>query len=214
MHCPGGNTIDPIWRVLASFDGISSWTPLKPQHSNPNHNPNLSANQLQCIDLLTPPTPLIIPHRLPAFLESLMPQKNRCSIYARWSKSSLKHSLRSFGIFPSLKQNFIAYRSSKVSDWIFLKLLCFDLLTRPKMPFRVMHRKEVTHTQTLSNPFRNLTNNLRGKIFYKEVFLRLSVCVVYSCDFIIVRLFNYLLCRYDAAWTSICVYKHIYYVSI
>ena len=24
-------------------------------------------------------------------------------------------------------------------------LLCFDLLTRPKMPFKVLHRKEVTH---------------------------------------------------------------------
>ena len=26
-------------------------------------------------------------------------------------------------------------------------LLCFDLLTRPKMPFKVMHRKEVTHSK-------------------------------------------------------------------
>ena len=26
---------DLIWRVLAFFDGISSWTPLKPQHSIP-----------------------------------------------------------------------------------------------------------------------------------------------------------------------------------
>ena len=26
------------------------------------------------------------------------------------------------------------------------KLLCFDLLTRPKMPFKVMHRNEVTHS--------------------------------------------------------------------
>ena len=26
-----------------------------------------------------------------------------------------------------------------------LPLLCFDLLTRPKMPFKVVHRKEVTH---------------------------------------------------------------------
>ena len=34
------------------------------------------ANQLWCSDFLTPPTPLIIPHRLPAFLESLMPLKN------------------------------------------------------------------------------------------------------------------------------------------
>ena len=27
-----------------------------------------------------------------------------------------------------------------------IDLLCFDLLTRPKMPFKVMHRKEVTHS--------------------------------------------------------------------
>ena len=35
MHCPAGNATDPIWRVLASFQGISSWTPLKPKHSIP-----------------------------------------------------------------------------------------------------------------------------------------------------------------------------------
>ena len=35
MHCPGGNATDPIWRVLASSDGISSWNPIKPQHSIP-----------------------------------------------------------------------------------------------------------------------------------------------------------------------------------
>ena len=56
--------------MLASFDRISSWTTLKPQHSNPKPNPNPLANQLWCIDFLTPRTPLIIPHRLPAFLES------------------------------------------------------------------------------------------------------------------------------------------------
>ena len=117
MHCPGGNATDPIWRVLASSQGISSWTPLKPQHSNPNPNP--LANQLLCIDFLTPPTPLIIPHRLSAFFESLMPIKNWLLIHARCSKSRLNHSIRFCGIFPSLKQNFIAYRSSKVSDCIF-----------------------------------------------------------------------------------------------
>ena len=73
------------------------------------------ANQLRCIDFLTPPTPLIIPHRLPAFLKSLIPLKNWYSIHWRCSKSSLKLSIRSCGIFTSLKQNFIAYRSSKVS---------------------------------------------------------------------------------------------------
>ena len=33
VHCPGGNATEPIWRVLASSLGISSWTRLKPQHS-------------------------------------------------------------------------------------------------------------------------------------------------------------------------------------
>ena len=115
MYCPGGNATDPIWRVLASSDGIFYWTRWKPQHSNPNP----LANQLWCIDFLTPPTHLVTPHRLPAFLESLMPLKIWCSIHARRSKSSLKYSIRFCGIFPSLKHNFIAYHSSKVSDYIF-----------------------------------------------------------------------------------------------
>ena len=97
VHCPGGNSTDPIWRVLASFHRIFSWTPLKPQHINPN--PNRLANQLWCIDFLTPTTPLIIPYRLPGFLEALMPLKNWFSIHARCSKSSLKHSIRFCGIF-------------------------------------------------------------------------------------------------------------------
>ena len=104
VYCPGGNATEPIWTVLASSLGISSWTPLKPQHSNPN--PNRLANQLWCIDFLTPPTPLIIPHRLPAFLESLMQLKNSCSIHARWSKSSPRHSIRFCGIFSKLKTKF------------------------------------------------------------------------------------------------------------
>ena len=105
VYCPGGNATDPIWRVLASSNGISSWTPLKPQHSNlhPNPHPNPLANQVWCIDFLTLPTPLIIFHRLPAFLESL---KNWCVIYARCSKSSLKHSIRFWGIFSKFKTEF------------------------------------------------------------------------------------------------------------
>ena len=102
VHCPGGNATDPIWRVLASSDGISSWTILKPQYSNPNPNP--LANQLWCIDFLTPLTPLIIPHRLPAFLESLMPLKNWCSIHTRCSKSCLEHSIRFWAFFPILNR--------------------------------------------------------------------------------------------------------------
>ena len=63
-------------------------------------------NQLWCSDFLTPPTPLIIPLRLSAFLESLMPLKNSCSIHARWSKSSLKHSICFCGIFSKFKTQF------------------------------------------------------------------------------------------------------------
>ena len=117
MHCPGGNATDPIWRVLASSLCISSWTHLKPQQSNPNPNP--LANQLWCIDFFTPPAPLIIPQRHPAFLESLMPLKNWCSIHATWSKSNLSIPYVSVAFFPSLKQNFMAYRSSKFSVCIF-----------------------------------------------------------------------------------------------
>ena len=102
VHYPAGNATDPIWRVLASSDRISSWTPLKPQHTNPNP----LANQLWCIDFLTPPTPLIIPHRFPAFLESLMPLKNWCSIHARCSKSSLATSIGFCGIFSKFKTEF------------------------------------------------------------------------------------------------------------
>ena len=116
VHCPGGNAIDPIWRVLAFSQGISSWTPLKPQHSNPKANPNTFANQPWCIYFLTPPTSLIIPHRLLTFLEFIMPLKNWRSIHARLSKSSLKYSIRFCGIFPGLKHNFLAYRSSKSSS--------------------------------------------------------------------------------------------------
>ena len=38
VHCPGGNATYPIWRVMASSDRISRWSPLKPQHRTPNPN--------------------------------------------------------------------------------------------------------------------------------------------------------------------------------
>ena len=104
VHWPGENVTEPISRVLASSDRISRWTPLKPQHSNPNPNP--LANQLWCSDFLTPPTPLIVPHRLTAFLEFLMSLKNWCLIHARWSKSSLKHSIRFCVIFSKFETEF------------------------------------------------------------------------------------------------------------
>ena len=106
VYCPGGNVTDPIWRVLASSDGISSRTPLKTQHSKPNTSPNPLANQLWCIDFLTPPTPLVINDRFPAFLESLMPLKNWYPIHVRYPKSSLKHSIRFCCLFSKFKTYF------------------------------------------------------------------------------------------------------------
>ena len=118
MHCPGGNGTDPIWRVLASSDAISFWTPLKPQHSNPNIN--LLANQLWCIDFLTPPTIPIFPHRLPAFLWISYATQKPMFYLCKWveKQSGAFHTFLCF-FFPSLKHNFISYHSSKVSDCIF-----------------------------------------------------------------------------------------------
>ena len=124
VHCPGGNATDPIWRVLASSDGFPPWTHLNPQHSNPNSHP--LANQLWCIDFLTP---LIIPYRLPAFFESLMPLKNWCLIHARCSKISLKHSIRFCGIFSKFKTEFncISFFLSVLTSRLqFLKFTSFD----------------------------------------------------------------------------------------
>ena len=117
MHCPGGNATDPIGKVLASSDGISSLTPLKPQHSNPNPNP--LAYQLWCSDFLSPPTPRIIP---PNFLPSL---NLLCLLKtdARFMQDALKTVWRipsaSVAFFPSLKHNFIAYCSSLCPNCIF-----------------------------------------------------------------------------------------------
>ena len=105
VHCPGRNATDPIWRVLASSQGISSWTPIKSHHINPNPNP--LPNELRCIDFLTPPTPLIIPHILPALLECLIPLKSWCSVHARWSKSRLKHSMRFCSLFSKFKHRIL-----------------------------------------------------------------------------------------------------------
>ena len=111
VHCLGGNANDPIWRVLASSLGISSWTPLKPQHGNhiPNPNPSPLANQLWCIDFLTPPTPLIIPHLL-------CHSKTDARFMQDAPKEVWSIPYVSVAYFPSLKQNFIAYRSSKMSS--------------------------------------------------------------------------------------------------
>ena len=108
MHCPGGNATDPIWRVLASSNGISCWTPLKPQHSNTN--PVL--------------TSLLLPH-LSSSLTDSQPSLNllcHSKTDARFMQDGWKAvwsiSYVSVAFFPSLRHNFIAYRSFKVSDCI------------------------------------------------------------------------------------------------
>ena len=117
VHCPGRNATDPIWRVLASSNRISSWTPLKPQNSNPNPNP--LANQVWCIDFL------IFPHLSSSLTDSLPSlnllchSKTDARLMQDASKAISSIPYVSVAFFPSLKQNFIAYRSSKVSDCIF-----------------------------------------------------------------------------------------------
>ena len=119
VHCPGGNATEQIWRVLASSLGISSWTPLKSQHSNPKPNPNHLANQLWCIDFLTLPTPLLSLTDFLPFLNLLCHSKTDARFMQDAPKAVWSILYFSVAFFPSLKQNFIAYRSSKVSDWIF-----------------------------------------------------------------------------------------------
>ena len=103
---------DPIWRVMDSSNGISTWTPLKPQHSNLTIRP---INSGVLTSLLLPQLSSSLTDSLPS-LNLLCHEKNWCSIHVRCSKISLKHSIRFCGFFPSLKQNFMAYRSSKFLD--------------------------------------------------------------------------------------------------
>ena len=110
VHCPGGNATDPIWRVLASSLGISSWTPLKPQHSNPNPSP--LAYQFWCIDLLLPHLSLSLIDSLPS-LNLLCHSKTDAQFMQDGWKAVWSIPYVSVAFFPSLKQNFIAYCSSK-----------------------------------------------------------------------------------------------------
>ena len=111
VYCPSRNATDPIWRVLASSDRISS---LKPQHCKPNSKS--LANQLRCIDFLTPPTPLIIPHSSPPSLNLLCHSKTDARFMQNGLKAIWSIPYVYVAFFPSLKQNFITYRSSKVSS--------------------------------------------------------------------------------------------------
>ena len=101
--------------MLASSDGISSWTPLKPQHSNPNRNP-INSGVL---------TSLLLPHLSSSLTDSLPSLNHLC--HSKTDARSMQDGRQavwsilyvSVAFFPSLNQNFIAYHSSKVSDCIF-----------------------------------------------------------------------------------------------
>ena len=101
-----------MWRVLASSDGISTWTPLKPQHSNLNPNP-INSGVL---------TSLLLPHLSSSLTDTLPSLNLLCYLKtdARFMQDGRKSvwSIPYFCVafFPSLKQNFIAYHFSKVSS--------------------------------------------------------------------------------------------------
>ena len=105
MHFPDGNATDLIWWVLATSLGISSWTPLKPQHSNPNPNP--LTNQLWSIDFLTPPTPLIILQTPWLPWISYATQKLMLDSCKMLQKQSEAFHTFLWHFFPSLKHNFL-----------------------------------------------------------------------------------------------------------
>ena len=120
MHCRGRNATNPIWRVLAYFRGISSWTPLKPQHSNSNLNP-LAINSGVLTSLLLPHLSSSLTDSLPS-LNLLCHSKTDARYMQADPKVVWSLPYVSLAFFPSLKRKFIAYRSSKVSsrpDYIF-----------------------------------------------------------------------------------------------
>ena len=108
MYCPGGNATDPIWRVLATSDAISSWTPLKPQHCNPNPNQSTLVYWLPYSSHSSNH-----PSQSPC-LPWISFATQKLMLDGRKAVLSIPYVLVAF--FSSLKQNLIAYRSSKVSS--------------------------------------------------------------------------------------------------
>ena len=108
VHCPGGNAAEPIW-VLASSDGISCWTPFKPQHSNPNP---LAINSGVLTSLVLPHLSSSLTDSLPS-LNLLYHSKTDARFMQHGRKAVWSIPYVSVAVFPSLKHNFMAYRSSK-----------------------------------------------------------------------------------------------------
>ena len=107
--------------MLASSLGISSSTSLKPQHSNPNPKPKPYINSGVLTFLLLPHLSTSLTDSLPS-LNLLCHSKTDTRFMQDPSKALWRIPYFFVALFPSLKQNFIAYRSSKASwrpDWIF-----------------------------------------------------------------------------------------------
>ena len=117
VNCPAGNATDPIWRVLASSDGISSWTPLKPQHSNPTLT-LWTINSFVRTSLLLPHLSSSLTDSLPS-LNLLCHSKTDAQFMQDGRKAVWIIPYVSVAFFQRLNQNFIAYHSSKESDCIF-----------------------------------------------------------------------------------------------
>ena len=86
---------------------ISSWTPFKPQHNNPKPKCNLLV------------TTLVYWHPYSLLTDSLPSLNLLCHAKTDAPKAVWSIPHVSVAFFPSLKQNFMAYCSSKVSDCIF-----------------------------------------------------------------------------------------------
>ena len=113
VYCPGGNATDPIWRVLASSDGISSWTPLKPQHSNPNPFGQSTVVYWLPYSSHTShhPSPTSCLHWISYATQKLM--IDSCQMVEKQSEAFYMFLWHHFQFKNRM---FIAYRSSKVSS--------------------------------------------------------------------------------------------------
>ena len=105
----------PLTWVLTSSDGISYWTPLKFQHSNPNRKPFRQSTLVYWLPLLLPHLSSSLTDSLP-FLNLLCHSKTDARFMQDCPKTLWSIPYVSVAFFPGLKQNFIAYRSSKVSS--------------------------------------------------------------------------------------------------
>ena len=102
--------------VYTSYTDIKLWAYCLYRHTAVLiHEILYLANQLWCSDFLTPPTPLIIPHRIPT-LNLLCHSKTHPRFVQDGRKAVWSIPYVSVAFFPSLKHNFIGYRSSKVSS--------------------------------------------------------------------------------------------------